>query len=276
MSTVDLDGPPALGGLYRRAVLGAIRRHGGDTLPGTSLALAGVTVDRARLAEYDRVCGFRLGDPLPVTYPHVLAFPLAMALMCRPDFPFPVLGLVHVANTILTHRPLTADDRFDLTVSAENLRPHERGRQLDVVAVATVDGGPVWRGVSTYLRREASGGERTRDRAEPPRPTAVWRVDPSVGTRYAAVSGDRNPIHTSRLGARAFGFRRPIAHGMWSLARAMAQLDGRLPDAYTVEAQFKLPMLLPARVAFSARPEWEFALHDAASGKPYLVGAVHC
>jgi MaoC like domain len=274
MSTVELERAPSLGGLYRSALLGAVRRHSGDTLPDAELRLAGVPVDRARLAEYDRVCGFRLADTLPATYPHVLAFPLTMALMCRPDFPFPVLGLVHVANTISIYRPLTTDGRLDLTVRAENLRPHERGRQLDVVAVAAVDGTEVWREVSTYLRREGASTDRQREPAEPPHPTAIWRVDPSVGTEYAAVSGDRNPIHTSRLGARAFGFRRRIAHGMWSLARSLAQLDGRLPEAYTVEVQFKLPVLLPARVAFSARPAWEFALHDAASGKPHLTGAV--
>ena len=57
-------------------------RRPGD-LPATELVLRGVGVDRARLAAYARVCHFRLGDTLPATYPHVLAFPLAMTL-CRP------------------------------------------------------------------------------------------------------------------------------------------------------------------------------------------------
>ena len=89
-----------------------------------------------------------------------------------------------------------------------------------------------------------------RDRGERPTPpagSARWRVEPRVGTDYARVSGDRNPIHTSRLGARLFGFPRPIAHGMWSKARCLAALEGRLPDAYTVEVAFKLPVPLPAR-----------------------------
>jgi acyl dehydratase len=96
----------------------------------------------------------------------------------------------------------------------------------------------------------------------------------SVGVRYAAVSGDHNPIHTSRLAARLLGFPRPIAHGMWSKARCLASLEGRLPDAYTVDVAFKLPILLPARVGFAASPAWTFALHDARSGRPHLVGTV--
>lgn len=289
MSTVELTESPRLGPLYRRAALGALARRGarGEALPATTLVLRGVTVDRDHLAAYDRVCGFRLADTLPATCPHILAFPLAMRLMSGPDFPFPVVGMVHVANRITVHRPIDAGERLDLSVHAEHLRPHERGRQLDVVAVATVDGTEVWRGVSTYLRRERTGGGRAasgqrdgggrRDggqRPTPPTPSAVWRVPASIGREYAEVSGDRNPIHTSRLGARLFGFPRPIAHGMWSKARCLAALDGWLPEAFTVDVAFKLPVLLPATVAFSGSSAEGFALHDAKSGKPHLSASV--
>lgn len=273
---MELDRTPALGPIYRRAAMGVVsRRSGGDTMPDEPLTLRGVTVDTDHLAAYDRVCGFRLTDTLPATYPHILAFPLAMSLMSGPDFPFPIIGLVHVANRITVHRALSTGDTFDLTVHAENLRPHDRGRQLDVVATATVDGNEVWRGVSTYLRREgeATKSER-RDAGERPPGSAIWKVPGDIGRDYADVSGDRNPIHTSRVGARLFGFARPIAHGMWSKARCLAALEGRLPDAYTVDVSFKLPILLPSTVAFAAEPEWSFSLHDAKSGKPHLTGTV--
>lgn len=281
---VELSQPPRLAALYRRALL---KRGSGESVPELTLSLRGVGVDRAHLAEYDQVCGFRLSDTLPVTYPHVLAFPLAMRLMTEDGFPFPVIGLVHIANRITQTRPLHADEVLDVTVHAEHLRPHDRGRQVDLVAVATVDGVEVWRGVSTYLRREGGGTGRDggdsgsgRDggdggkRPAPPAPSAVWRVPASVGVDYAGVSGDRNPIHTSRIGARLFGFRRPIAHGMWTMARCLAALEGRLPDAYTVDVTFKRPVLLPATVAFSASPSWTFALHSAKSGQPHLTGTL--
>jgi acyl dehydratase len=98
----------------------------------------------------------------------------------------------------------------------------------------------------------------------------VWRVPARVGGDYAAVSGDRNPIHTSRIGARLFGFPRPIAHGMWSVARCLAALEGRLPDAYTVEVRFQRPILLPATVSF-AYDDGRFALFGR---KPHLAGQV--
>ncbi|GIF69684.1 hypothetical protein Ais01nite_77190 [Asanoa ishikariensis] len=285
MSIIELDGPPELGPIYRRAAIRALPRIGLmpgtdrrppiEVLPDVELVLRGVAVSRSHLADYDRVCGFRLSDQLPVTFPHVLATPLAMRLMTGADFPYPVVGLVHIANRISVTRPLDAAERLDLSVRAVDLRPHERGRQFDVVSVATVDGVEVWRDVSTYLRRgRASGAPGAAARDVPPPASATWRVPARVGVDYARVSGDRNPIHTSRLGARLFGFPRPIAHGMWSKARCLAALDGRLPDAYTVEVAFKRPILLPGTVAFSATPGETFALHDPKTGAPHLIGTM--
>ncbi|BEL02073.1 hypothetical protein Q0Z83_002640 [Actinoplanes sichuanensis] len=352
VAVVELSSGPGTTAAYARAALGLIPGfvRSGDTLPDVEVRQRGVTVDRAHLAAYDRVCGFRLTDTLPATYPHVLTFPLAMRLMTASDFPLPLIGLVHVTNRITVHRPIPSGAALDLSVGAGHLRDHPRGRQFDIVATATVDGVEVWRGLSTYLRlgprpepngprstaaeaaetsttatgstetdaaeRGATGTGSTETDAAERGATAtgstetdaagtgsagtdaaergatessaergvaeagatgagsVWRVPSRVGGDYAAVSGDRNPIHTSWLGARLFGFPRPIAHGMWTKAHALAALEGRLPDAYTVEAAFKKPLLLPARATFTTAPTadgWTFAL---ASHHPHLTGTL--
>ena len=261
--------------MFLRAALTTFRR-GGSSLPDDVLSLSDVAVDVAHVAAYNRVCGFGLRDELPATYPHVLAFPLQMRLMTSPGFPFPLPGLVHVGNRITVSRPVLATERFDLRVRAVDLRPHERGRQFDVVSELLVDSAVVWTDVSTYLRREgssSSGGSS----ADAPAPSAVWSVPGDIGRRYAAVSGDRNPIHLNALAARLFGFRRAIAHGMWTKARSLAALSDRLPAAYTVDVRFKLPVLLPAKVGFSASSAgdgWEFAVHDVRTGRPHLAGGI--
>ena len=273
MAVVELTEEPRVD--YLRAAIGVLAPRRPATLPDVEYLRRGVRVDRAHLAAYDRVCGFRLGDILPATYPHLLAFPLAMRIMTASDFPFPAVGLVHVANRITQRRPLTADMTLDLSVRADGLREHERGTGFDIIATAAVDGEQVWSSVSAYLARNRGKRERS-DRASSPVPasSAVWEVPARAGTDYAEVSGDRNPIHTSRVGARLFGFRRPIAHGMWSKARCLAALEGRLPDAYTVDVAFRQPILLPSRVSFAAWPEssgWEFGVH---SDRPHLAGQV--
>ena len=240
--------------------------------------LSGVRTDQEHLAAYNRVCGFRLTDELPATYPHLLTYPLQIKLMAGADFPFPLVGSVHVANRITQSRTLRLDEELDLRVHLENLRDHPRGRQFDVVGEALVDGEVVWTDVSTYLRRGGPGDRSARpEQSEPPKPTAIWHVPADIGRRYGDVSGDRNPIHLYKLTAKMFGFPRAIAHGMWTKARCLAAFEGRLPDAHTVDVAFKLPVLLPAKVGFTARENdggWQFDLVDAKNGKPHLTGTI--
>jgi acyl dehydratase len=273
---MDLPSMPRLGPSYRAAAVGALRRSRPAAIPDAELRLADASIDVDHLAAYGRVCGFRLTNEVPPTYPHVLAFPLAMALMTRRDFPFPLLGLVHVASRIETLAPLRVTDRPGLRVRAAALGPHPRGRQLDVVTEATLDGECVWREHSTYLHRGKKTG-KTDSATTPAGGTAKWIVPASVGRNYAKISGDRNPIHTSRLGARLFGFPRRIAHGMWSAARCLAALEGRLPDAATIEIRFQRPLLLPGTATFTGTPTgggWGLTLADAKTGRPHLTGSI--
>jgi hypothetical protein len=278
LPSMPLQSMPRLGPSYRAAAAGGLRRARPAAIPDVELRLAETPIDVDHLAAYGRVCGFRLANEVAPTYPHVLAFPLAMALMTRRDFPFPLLGLVHVANRIETLAPLRVTDRPELRVRAAALGPHPRGRQLDVVTEAFLDGECVWREQSTYLHRGKKTEKSIKDNPTAPAGgSAKWIVPASVGKRYAKVSGDRNPIHTSRLGARLFGFPRRIAHGMWSAARCLAALEGRLPDAATIEVRFQRPLLLPGTATFTGTPSgggWALTLADPKTGRPHLTGSV--
>jgi acyl dehydratase len=276
---VTLTQSPRLAPLYVRAALGA-RVHRGDVLPGTHYTLADRPTNADTLADYQRVCGFRVGDTVPATYPHIVAFPLSMQLMVQRDFPFALPGLVHVANSIIQHRPLRLGESVTVRVWTADMWPHPAGRQFDLVAEAAVDQDTVWTSRSTYLHRDRAADRPTAQRAEsqPPAGTAtIWRVPGDIGRRYAAVSGDRNPIHLGAATAKAFGFPRAIAHGMWLAARGLASLEGRLGDGFRYEVAFKTPVLLPARVALTTsgdRRAWTLDLRDARSGKPHLTGTV--
>jgi acyl dehydratase len=267
--------------LLRRIPLVGPGRGSAGGLPDLELELPGAGIDHRRVAEYARVCGFGVRDALPPTYLHVLAFPLAMALMTDAAFPFGVIGLVHVANRIDHLRPVRLEQSPTLRVRAQGLRDHPKGRQFDVVAEADVDGERVWEGRSTYLRRGGGGApakdDTKNDRAEPPAPEALWDVPGDIGRRYGAVSGDRNPIHLHPLSAKVFGMPRAIAHGMWLKARCLAALQPELPPAFAAEVRFKRPVLLPAKVAFATTKEpggRAFAVHDARRGIPHLEGRV--
>ena len=281
MVVTVLDEAPSLGQLYAKAAVTAWGR--GGALPDTRLARKGVTVDPAHLAAYDQVCRLPLNDVLPATYPHMLTFPLQMALMTDRSFPLATPGLVHVRNRIEMLRPIGADALLDMEVWAENYAQHRSGAAVDLRASVSAGGQEVWRSTSTYLARGAKAPEGAPEAdLEVPvggleRVAATWRVPDDAGRRYAKVSGDVNPIHLSGLTAKAFGFKRAIAHGMWVKARVLGALSGRLPDALSLDVSFRKPLFLPSTVTLSTAQEgdgWDFAVRSAKSETEHVIGTI--
>ncbi len=285
----ELSSPPPMPLLFARAgaalVPGASHLPfvggGGGEIPEFALILNDVAIDRDRLAAYDRVCAFALGDTLPATYPHMLAFPLHLALMTDGRFPYPAIGLVHIANRIVQHRPIDAGEQLSLRVWATAPEPHPRGKQFSIYSQASSQDELVWEEVSTNLRRGRDDPDAP-VRSGPPsaeslRASATWRCPGDLGRRYGSVSGDLNPIHVHSLSARLFGFRSAIAHGMWTKARCLAALGRQLPDAFAVEVAFKRPILLPATVEYAeARDDNQirFGVRDVERATPHVDGLV--
>jgi hypothetical protein len=257
--------------------LPGIRKHGKD-LPDLVLTRHDVAIDPAHVAAYSQVCGFPTKDTLPLTYPHLLAFGLHMAIMTDGSFPFPAIGTVHLENSITQHRAISAAEALQVTARPTNLRPHAKGRIFDMLTSIHSQGELVWEETSTFLRRGKGDGSAASDTTyvEAPAGPITWQLPGDLGRKYAAVSGDHNPIHLYPLTAKAFGFPRQIAHGMWSKARCVAALENRLSDAVRVDVAFKKPILLPGAVAFGSRPVsgegYAFALSSPKSGAPHLVG----
>ncbi|OXY85544.1 MaoC/PaaZ C-terminal domain-containing protein [Streptomyces sp. 2R] len=275
--------------LVRGAVTSPFKHPGrpGATLPTDRLTLPAAPAAPGPLAAYRDICGFPApeSEPLPLTYPHVLAFPLAMRLMTARRFPLPVVGLVHTWIEIVARRPVQSDEPLELTVYAEELTPHRRGTEVTMVTEARSAGALVWESRSGYLSRHATnatGSTREADGSPTLLAVAEWRLPGDLGRRYGAVSGDRNPIHLHPLTARLFGFPRAIAHGMWTVARCLAEADGRPGEIRSVRADFRAPVLLPATVTYAADPAGNaFALRSESSsgsgtgtGRVHLTGAV--
>jgi len=252
-------------------------RKSGRELTGLSRGGDPVRIERDHVDAYAAVCGFPAKDTMPLPYPHLLAFPLQMAVMADPDFPAPVLGMVHLENSITVHRPIDIGATVAVTTGVGPALPHRKGTAFEFRTVVTADGQDVWEETALYLHRgpgtDNAPSGRTFPDAEPT--GIVWKLPGDLGRRYAAVSGDRNPIHLYGLTAKAFGFPRQIAHGMWTLARCVAALENRLPDRVRVDVAFKKPVLLPGSVAFgSAATEdgWAFSLRSPTTGAPHLLG----
>jgi acyl dehydratase len=254
----------------------------GDHVPTRTLTVDDLPIDRTNVADYAAVTGLRYGDAVPLTYPFALTFPTVMSLVTGFDFPFAAMGSVHIENHITQHRPIKVTDTVNIAVHAENLREHRKGLLVDLVTDVSVGNEVAWHQVTTFLhqqRTSLSGEPKPPPQKQPklPPPNAILRITPGQIRRYAAIGGDHNPIHTNPVAAKLFGFPTVIAHGMFSAAAVLANLEAGLPGAVTYTVRFGKPVLLPASAGLyvdQVQDGWDVSLRNIAKGYPHLTGTL--
>ena len=253
-----------------------------DTLPDRTLTVAELPIDPANVAGYAHVTGLRFGDNVPMTDPVALTFPTVMSLVTGFDFPFAAMGSVHLENHITQYRPISVTDTVGVSVHAENLREHRKGLLVDIVTDVSGGNDTAWHQVTTFLHQQRTS---LSDEPKPPPqkqpklgpPNAVLRITPGQIRHYASVGGDHNPIHTNAVAAKLFGFPTVIAHGMFSAAAVLANVEGQLPDAVRYSVRFAKPVVLPARAGLYVDRRgdgWELTLRHLTKGHPHLTGSV--
>lgn len=258
--------------------LPGVRKTASKDFAGLALSRPPVTVERSAVDAYARVCGFPIRDVAPLTYPHMLVFGLQMAMMSDPAFPAPAIGTVHLENSITQHRPIAIGETVNVSAAVGPKVAHPKGTVYEFTAEITDESGAlVWEETSAYLRRGKGDSDASYGMTFPAAPAKglTWKLPADLGRKYAAVSGDHNPIHLYPVTAKALGFKQQIAHGMWTKARCVAALENRLPDAVRVDVAFKTPVFLPGSVAFGSAAVEDghaFSLSNPRSGKPHLGG----
>lgn len=239
-----------------------------------------VRADPARLTAYRETCELPDHGLMPLTYPHILAGGVHMAMLLDRAFPVRMVGLVHLSNDIELFLPVPPAAALALDCRLESGRTKPRGDEFRLVTEALLNGQLAWRETMSFLA--PAPRTLTRVPAEMPALPPVigeWAVPADTGRRYARVSGDWNPIHLASLLARPFGFPRAIAHGMWTVARCLGRLqEGPPGPGARLQVRFLKPLLLPghARLHLAApdgSPEREFFLVSADGSTAYLKGA---
>ena len=250
----------------------------GDSLPAISAEWQNMTIDAQHLAQYNRICGFA-EHKMPATYLWTRAFPLIMRILVSKQFPLPAMGQVHLSNQISVHKTFDISKKITITAAVAHSKLSSKGLEWTMQLTADVEGLSVWSSQSTFLHRCKTGIERnskTIENAEGE--SQQWTLAKDLGRRYAAVSGDYNPIHLGALSAKLFGFKQAIAHGMWSKARCLAALDAVIPESgYQVNVSFLKPVYLPSMVNFYTHPEegrHNFCLYDSSGEHRHLQGSI--
>ena len=283
MPNRSLQSIPKPLGLFAKVALSTIKKNHFKTLPQAEYSVDAVKIDRKHLSSYNKICGYQDLDILPPLYLGILSMPLQLSLMVNEAFPFAILGIVHIRNTVEQFKPVNVTDTIALATRFGEITPHEKGKLFTFITTAKVKGEIVWESVAYYLARGKTDGVVPKAEKKETRLTAKandinvdFDLPEDLGRRYALISGDFNFIHIHAVTAKAFGFKRAIAHGMWTKARSVASL-GTLPNAYFLDVQFKLPVFLPNKVHLQAQKvgkKTTFELTGVKDGKPHLIGTL--
>jgi len=283
-SRVIINQTPSTLNLYRRALFAKGLKGSTPKLPTTSITLANIKADEKKVNQYRNVCGFNQDNNLlPITFPHILAFPLHLELMLLKEFPFAVMGMVHIRNEITQYRAINLLETMDVSCRFSDIRKTDKGFDVDIKTEIHITGELVWESISTNLVRKKTDIKPAPKAQEQSQLVDLpykefWNLSSDLGRRYALISGDSNPIHLFSLSAKLFGFKGHIAHGMWTKARVAAALCEKLDtDACKIIVDFKLPIFLPTSIQLNYDQQGSsinFDIRDEAGIKPHMKGQV--
>ena len=248
----------------------------------------GVVINRTWVRQYNAVCGFK-EDDISLTAPQALAAPLHLYLLCQPEQPMPMLGLVHLRNSIECSRALEYGVPYDVLVTVGDTRSISPGLEFDVHTRFLVGDEVHWKSTMTVLCRVKNMPELLANtHATQPAPVeplsttdaqcVVVDVPENQGRKYAKVSNDYNPIHLHACTARIFGFKHAIAHGMWTAAKTLSIVEAGLgARASKFDFSFKQPVFLPSNIVVKhaiAGATANFEVLAERDSKVLMVGSI--
>ncbi len=256
----------------------------------TRMILKNYVPDKKLIMDYRQVCSFSIDRPpdiIPISYLQTRFIGLLGTFITSSYFPINPLGLIHIFQSFEQKRPVTTNETVDLACTLLSINKTEKGMESSFSLEIISGGSVVWQGISTFLsknhikRKKNRRSKKIEDIRLEEKETIT--IAANTGRKYATVSGDYNPHHLHTIPAKLFGFKRAIAHGMWSFARVIASLDKEfcIQESAKVEASFKLPVFMPATTTLGYESRYDeenqstivdFELRDKQKGLPHLKG----
>ncbi len=242
--------------------------------------------DQQIIHDYKTICGFTNDDSdiVPISYLQSLFIGLFGKYIISSYFPITPLGLVHIFQSFEQTRAIRTDETIDLSCHLDQVTKTERGIETTFILNVSANNEIIWQGTSVFLTKSNKKKKKRSPKTDEIllKEQEIILVPKGTGQKYAKVSGDYNPHHLYSFLAKLFGFKRAIAHGMWSLASVIGKLDRTfsVKDKCRIEAYFKLPIFMPATTSLGFETECNdqektivnFELRDNQEGLPHLKG----
>ncbi len=288
---IKIKKTPRMGLIFLKALLISPFRSNtladGAIINKTRMVMRDFMPDHDLINKYRTVCGFKKNTPdmIPITYLQTLFIGLLGKFITSPFFPLNPMGLIQIFQSFEQKRPVRTSEPLNLACILSGFTKKENGIETRFTLEVSTGNEIVWQGISVFFTRI-----KKKKTSSPKKPDETFLekketipVPSGTGRLYAAVSGDYNPHHLYTILAKLFGFKKAIAHGMWSLARVTASLEKEFgfQGPLSIEASFKLPVFMPASTTLGWEPAVDvetsqtmivFELRDQQKGLPHLKG----
>lgn len=253
-----------------------------------------IRVDQDHLKRYKELCGYDPNDShIPICYPETLFFKQLMATISSKKFCLSPIGMIHLRQTIKQHEMLDEYINAELTgtTTVSEYRQTSRGVEVDIELKLTNPSRMcIWEGCVTLLSRTKEQRSRQTQRfnveeeeGSPYRTIKEIFVPGNTGIQYAKLSGDWNPIHLYKATAWLMGYKAPIAHGMWTLPRALTapgvfeDFNTDYCERYSVDCSFKRYLFMPGTMVVKTNNSYNeccLKVEDKASGVPHIIAKI--
>lgn len=239
-------------------------------------------LDKSQLEAYKKYFQFSF-EEIPLTYLYILAQRAQLQMMVDASFPLSVLGLIHLSNEVEYLGWVKADKPLGLEAEVF-IEAKEGSLLINCTVDISQEGEKKARCKSLYLSKRKSKKrkkKKTEEEGKPMSPdaTSIYALDSLSGKEYAEISGDHNPIHTSNLVAKLFGFKGMIIQGWCTASKIAAELEGKAGSSIKkLVVDFKKPIVLPAQVKLNYYKKkgnvWQFDACSMDEALNHLKGEV--
>ena len=174
--------------------------------------------------------------------------------------PYDLKSVVNAGCSWTVRGPIPSDELLQCVARVESIEEDESKALVRLSAItgpATQDDA-LEATLTAFIPRKKAGGSKKKssNRVRVPlgaRPIFERRLKPELGRRFAALTGDPNPIHWLAPYARMAGFKGPILHGFCTAAIAAEALianryAGDVHKLESFSARFTRPVRLPSRI----------------------------
>ena len=262
-TAMSLAKQPSILPLYMACLLKSAQgKTQSEVIEDLTLKFNGCDIDQKKLKKFNRFFGFSHdAQVVPTTFIHLLVFRPQLKFLLNKALPFPVMGLVHLFNDIISHESVSIDDKLDITISVKEFSEKKKGKELTIHTQVHSKGRLVWESFSGFLypnKQKRKTSIKSPTNLPNKTHSSSWELASNLGRQFALLSGDANPIHTYKLAAKIFGFKQAIAHGMCMALKCGSEISHIRADNAPIKrlyVEFKKPVFLPNTVSFNYETE---------------------